>query len=42
MRARGCLMAPVDRNRNFNRSLEKFYGNYSKEIKDSLERGTAL
>eukprot|EP00045_Choanoeca_perplexa_P009382 m.90314 g.90314 ORF g.90314 m.90314 type:complete len:266 (-) comp14874_c1_seq1:56-853(-) len=31
-----------DKNRNFNRSLERFYGSYSKEIKDSLERGTAL
>lgn len=30
------------RNRVYNRELEKYYGKYTKEIKDSFERGTAL
>jgi len=31
-----------ERNMNFNKKLERFYGSYTKEIKDSLERGTAV
>lgn len=33
---------PPLRNRKFNRDLEKYYGKYTKDIKDSFERGTAL
>ena len=31
-----------ERNMNFNKKLERFYGSYTKEIKDNLERGTAV
>merc|ERR1712088_438597 len=31
-----------ERNMNFNKKLERFYGTYTKDIKDSLERGTAV
>jgi len=31
-----------ERNMNFNKKLERFYGEYTKEIKDNLERGTAV
>jgi len=31
-----------ERNMNFNKKLERFYGTYTKEIKDNLERGTAV
>jgi len=31
-----------EKNRKFNRDLEKYYGKYTKDIKDSFERGTAL
>ncbi|XP_001600215.1 pre-mRNA-splicing factor Syf2-like [Nasonia vitripennis] len=31
-----------DKNAKFNRKLEKFYGEYTQEIKQNLERGTAL
>jgi len=31
-----------ERNMNFNRKLERFYGKYTKDIKDNLERGTAV
>ena len=31
-----------ERNMKFNQKLERFYGSYTKEIKDNLERGTAI
>jgi len=31
-----------ERNMKFNQKLERFYGHYTKEIKDNLERGTAV
>ena len=31
-----------ERNMKFNQKLERFYGQYTKEIKDNLERGTAV
>jgi len=31
-----------ERNMKFNKKLERFYGSYTKEIKDNLERGTAV
>ncbi len=31
-----------ERNMKFNRKLERFYGEYTKDIKDNLERGTAI
>ena len=31
-----------ERNMKFNQMLERFYGKYTKEIKDNLERGTAV
>lgn len=31
-----------ERNRNFNKKLERFYGKHTQEIKDNLERGTAV
>ncbi|KAK2727539.1 pre-mRNA-splicing factor SYF2-like [Artemia franciscana] len=31
-----------ERNARFNKKLERFYGNYTKEIKQNLERGTAI
>jgi len=31
-----------ERNMKFNQKLERFYGDYTKEIKDNLERGTAV
>lgn len=31
-----------ERNMNFNKKLERFYGSYTKEIKESLERGTSI
>lgn len=31
-----------ERNMKFNQKLERFYGAYTKDIKDSLERGTAV
>jgi len=31
-----------ERNRVFNKKLERFYGKYTQEIKDNLERGTAV
>jgi len=31
-----------ERNMKFNQKLERFYGSYTKEIKDNLERGTAV
>ena len=31
-----------ERNMKFNKKLERFYGNYTKDIKDNLERGTAV
>eukprot|EP00041_Stephanoeca_diplocostata_P004114 m.40918 g.40918 ORF g.40918 m.40918 type:complete len:219 (+) comp14881_c0_seq3:385-1041(+) len=31
-----------ERNMQFNKKLERFYGKYTKEIKDNLERGTAV
>lgn len=31
-----------DRNMKFNQKLERFYGKYTKDIKDNLERGTAI
>jgi len=31
-----------ERNMKFNQKLERFYGKYTKEIKDNLERGTAV
>lgn len=31
-----------ERNKNFNKKLERFYGKYTAEIKQNLERGTAI
>ena len=31
-----------ERNMNFNKKLERFYGDYTKDIRDNLERGTAV
>jgi len=31
-----------DRNKHFNKKLERAYGNYTKVIKENLERGTAI
>ncbi len=31
-----------ERNMNFNKKLERFYGEYTKDIRDNLERGTAV
>lgn len=31
-----------ERNRNFNKKLDRFYGQYTTEIKQNLERGTAV
>ena len=31
-----------ERNMKFNKKLERFYGQYTKDIKDNLERGTAV
>ena len=31
-----------ERNMNFNKKLERFYGKYTTEIKQNLERGTAI
>ena len=31
-----------ERNMKFNQKLERFYGTYTKDIKDNLERGTAV
>ena len=31
-----------ERNMKFNQKLEMFYGSYTKDIKDNLERGTAV
>ena len=31
-----------ERNMKFNQKLERFYGNYTQDIKDNLERGTAV
>ena len=31
-----------ERNSKFNQKLDRFYSKYTKEIKDNLERGTAL
>ena len=31
-----------DRNMKFNKKLERFYGKYTTEIKQNLERGTAI
>jgi len=31
-----------ERNMKFNKKLERFYGSYTKDIKDNLERGTAV
>lgn len=31
-----------DRNMRFNRKIERFYGKYTTEIKQNLERGTAI
>ena len=31
-----------ERNMKFNKKLERFYGEYTKDIKDNLERGTAV
>lgn len=31
-----------EKNRKFNVKLEKFYGDYTKDLKDDLERGTAI
>ncbi|CEF62120.1 Pre-mRNA-splicing factor SYF2 [Strongyloides ratti] len=31
-----------EKNRKYNQKLERYYGQYTKDIKDSLERGTAL
>lgn len=31
-----------EKNLAFNKRLEKFYGKHTQEIKESLERGTAL
>lgn len=38
--------APIDfineRNRKFNEKIERFYGKYTDDIKQNLERGTAV
>ncbi|CAB3402558.1 unnamed protein product [Caenorhabditis bovis] len=38
--------APIDyineKNKKFNQKLEKYYGKYTEDIKDDLERGTAI
>lgn len=38
--------APIDfineRNRKFNNKLERFFGKYTEDIKEDLERGTAI
>ena len=38
--------APIDfineRNRKFNHKLERYYGKYTEDIKEDLERGTAI
>ncbi|KAF1593989.1 UNVERIFIED_CONTAM: Pre-mRNA-splicing factor syf-2, partial [Eudyptes robustus] len=38
--------APIDyineRNRKFNQKLERFYGEFTQDIKEDLERGTAI
>ena len=31
-----------ERNKNFNKKLERFYNGYTKDIRDNLERGTAV
>ena len=31
-----------ERNMKFNKKLERFYGQYTQEIKQNLERGTAV
>merc|ERR1719391_1746808 len=31
-----------ERNMKFNQKCERFYGDYTKDIKDNLERGTAV
>ena len=31
-----------DRNAHFNKKLQRFYGEYTQDIRDNLERGTAL
>jgi len=31
-----------ERNMKFNKKLERFYGKYTAEIKQNLERGTAI
>lgn len=31
-----------ERNMKFNKKLERFYGDYTEEIKQNLERGTAV
>lgn len=31
-----------ERNRNFNKKIDRFYGKYTQEIKQNLERGTAV
>lgn len=31
-----------DRNKNFNKKIERAFGKYTQEIKANLERGTAL
>lgn len=31
-----------ERNKCFNKKLERFYGDYTKDIRDNLERGTAV
>ncbi|ESO08041.1 hypothetical protein HELRODRAFT_75106 [Helobdella robusta] len=31
-----------ERNMKFNKNLERFYGQYTAEIKQNLERGTAI
>ncbi len=31
-----------DRNKRFNRKIDAFYGKYTTEIKQNLERGTAI
>jgi pre-mRNA-splicing factor SYF2 len=31
-----------DRNMRFNKKIERFYGQYTTEIKQNLERGTAV
>jgi len=37
---------PIDyineRNRRFNNKLDRFYGEHTKDIKEDLERGTAI